>query len=138
MKNQKCSHTILIAEDDPDDQELITFAFSKVDPSLKLSIVNNGKEVLDYLFRVPVNHLPCMILLDYNMPELNAAQVTKLLNPDERFNFIPIVILSTSDNPIYIHDCLENGAIDYIKKPDDFKILIKIAKEMADICRRNN
>ena len=100
MKN--CTHIILIAEDDPDDQELLAYAFSKVDPSLKLFIVNDGRQALDYLLTADENNLPCVILLDYNMPELNGGQVIQRLLPNEKFNRIPKVILSTSNNPIYV------------------------------------
>jgi CheY-like chemotaxis protein len=133
MKN--CTHIILIAEDDPDDQELLAYAFSKVDPSLKLFIVNDGRQALDYLLTADENNLPCVILLDYNMPELNGGQVIQRLLPNEKFNRIPKVILSTSSNPIYVQYCMQNGADAYKVKPDDFSELLGIVKEMAALCR---
>ncbi len=129
-----CTHIILIAEDDPDDQELITYAFSKVDPSLKLYIVNDGKEALDYLLHASDNVLPCVIVLDYNMPEMNGAQVLQQISPDKRFEKIPKVIFSTSSNPIYIKDSMQKGADAYHVKPDGFEALLGIAKEMAALC----
>jgi CheY-like chemotaxis protein len=130
-----CTHIILIAEDDPDDQELIAVAFSKVAPTLKLCIVNNGKEVLDYLGNVTDGNMPCVILLDYNMPELNGAQVIQRLLADQRFALIPKVILSTSDNPLFIQDALQKGADAYKVKPGDFQSLLGIVKEMAALCK---
>lgn len=132
----QCSHTILIAEDDPDDQELIAEAFAQVDPLLKLCLVNDGQEALNYLQEASDNSLPCVILLDYNMPELNGAQVIQRLSPDARFAAIPKVVLSTSGNPQYIRDCLQKGAHKYLVKPDDFAALLGIAREMADLCHR--
>jgi CheY-like chemotaxis protein len=129
-----CSYSILIADDDPDDQELIVHAFSQVDPLLKLCLVNDGKEALDYLQEAADSGLPCLILLDYNMPELNGAQVIQQLSPDERFATIPKVILSTSGNPRYIQDCLQKGAYKYLVKPNDFGSLVGIAREMAALC----
>lgn len=131
----KCTRIILIAEDDPDDQELIALAFAEVDPTLKLRLVNDGKEALDYLQEAADSGLPCVILLDYNMPELNGAQVIQQLSPDQRFATIPKVILSTSGNPRYIEDCLQKGAHQYLVKPDDFSALLGIARQMADLCR---
>lgn len=130
-----CKQVILIAEDDPDDQELITFAFSKADPSFQLYIVNDGRAALDYLNSVSDNKLPCLILLDYNMPELNGAQVVQHLLPHKRFEKIPKVILSTSGNPAYIADALKKGADAYRVKPDDFQQLIGIAREMVALCQ---
>jgi CheY-like chemotaxis protein len=129
-----CTHIILIAEDDPDDQELLAYAFTKVDPSLKLFFVNDGKEALDYLQHASDNGLPCVIVLDYNMPELNGAQVLQVIAPDKRFEKIPKVILSTSSNPVYIQDSLQKGADAYRIKPDGFEELLGIAKEMAALC----
>lgn len=130
-----CKHIILIAEDDPDDQELIALAFSKVDPSLQLCIVNDGKEALEYLQKTSEKGLPCVILLDYNMPELNGAQVIQQLSADSRFENVPKVILSTSSNPLYIKECLQKGAHAYKVKPDDFEALVSIVKEMAALCK---
>ena len=131
-----CTHVILVAEDDPDDQELIAIAFSKADPSIKLCIVNNGRAVLDYLQNATDTNLPCVILLDYNMPELNGAQVIQSISPDKRFAVIPKIILSTSDNPQYIEDALQKGANAYKIKPDNFQQLVSIAEEMAALCKQ--
>jgi CheY-like chemotaxis protein len=79
----KESYTILLADDDPDDQELIVHAFTEVSPSFRLHIVNDGKEVINFLSTVSDNKLPCLIVLDYNMPELNGAQVLQKLTDDK-------------------------------------------------------
>jgi CheY-like chemotaxis protein len=126
--------TILLAEDDLDDQELILHAFSKVGPSFRLRIVNDGKEALDVLSDTPDSKLPCLIVLDYNMPQLNGAQVLEKLKTESRYNTIPKVILSTSTNPTYIQDCLKKGADAYRVKPDNFNQLVLLAKEMMDLC----
>ncbi|GAA4343775.1 response regulator [Flaviaesturariibacter amylovorans] len=132
---QPCTHTILIAEDDPDDQELIAVAFAQADPGLRLCIVPDGRQALDYLLAASASGLPCVILLDYNMPELNGAQVIRKLH-EARFADIPKVILSTSGNPLYIEECLREGAHAYRVKPDDFTALVRIAEEMAALCRK--
>jgi len=133
---RRCTHTILIAEDDPDDQELIAIAFAKADPSLKLFIVDDGQKALEYLQHSEDNRLPCLILLDYNMPELNGAQVIQKIASDERYQCIPKVILSTSGNPLHAKDSFEKGASAYHVKPDNFGALLDIAKEMAALCHK--
>jgi CheY-like chemotaxis protein len=70
------------------------------------------------------------------MPELNGSQVLQQLSPDQRFQHIPKVILSTSSNPQYIKDCLEKGADAYRVKPHDFNELMRVVAEMADLCKR--
>ncbi|MGI8635789.1 MAG: response regulator [Segetibacter sp.] len=132
----KETHTILLADDDPDDQELIVHAFTEVSPSFKLHIVNDGKEVLEFLSTVSDNRLPCLIVLDYNMPELNGEQVLQQLTNDKRYEGIPKVILSTSSNPKNIQDCLVKGAHAYRVKPDNFSQLVVLAKEMLELCSK--
>jgi CheY-like chemotaxis protein len=128
------SYTILLADDDPDDQELITNAFSKIGPSFNLHIVNDGKEVIDFLSASADTSLPCLIVLDYNMPELNGAQVLQKLSTENRYKKIPKVVLSTSNNPKYIQDCLGKGADAYRVKPDNFNQLVSLAREMMALC----
>ena len=128
------SYTILLADDDPDDQELILHAFAEVSTSFNLHIVHDGKEVIDFLASTSDNKLPCLIVLDYNMPELNGAQVLQKLTDNKRYEKIPKIILSTSGNPKYIQDCLRKGANAYRVKPDSFVQLIGLAKEMLDMC----
>lgn len=133
---QNCTHIILIVEDDPDDQELIAYAFSKADPSLKLCIVDDGQKAIEYLKQSPDKSLPCVILIDYNMPELNGAQVIQKIASDNRLKTIPKVILSTSSNPLFIKESIAKGADAYRVKPDNFSALVHIAKEMAELCYR--
>jgi CheY-like chemotaxis protein len=128
------NYTILLAEDDPDDQELIVHAFTEISGSFNLHIVNDGKEALDFLTSISDSKLPCLIVLDYNMPELNGAQVLQKLTGNKRYQDIPKIILSTSGNPTYIQDCLHKGAHAYRVKPDNFHELIVLAKEMLEMC----
>ena len=126
--------TILLADDDPDDQELIINAFSKVSKEHDLHIVNDGKEAIDFLSSSADTMLPCLIVLDYNMPQMNGSEVLQKLKNDSRYKNIPKVILSTSNNPKYIEDCLVKGANAYRVKPDSFNQLVSIAKEMMMLC----
>lgn len=134
MKN---SLTILLADDDPDDQELIIHAFSKISANYRLHIVNDGKEAVDFLFSSADSKLPCLIVLDYNMPQLNGPQVLQKLGNDKRYANIPKVILSTSNNPKYIEDCMVKGADAYKVKPDSFSQLVTLAEEMMSLCQAN-
>ena len=132
----KENYTILLAEDDPDDQELIVHAFTEVSNSFSLHIVNDGKEAIDFLASASDSKLPCLIVLDYNMPELNGAQVLQLLTGNKRYEHIPKIILSTSGNPTYVQDCLHKGADAYRVKPDNFTGLISLAREILEMCNK--
>lgn len=127
--------TILIAEDDVDDQELLKNAFTSIDESFNLLIVENGQHVLEYLEKTPKEKLPCLIVLDYNMPGLNGGEVLQLIGNDEKLRSIPKVVLSTSSSSRYVEECYKNGADAYRVKPSNFTALISIAKEMLEICK---
>ena len=128
------SLTILLAEDDPDDRQLILEAFSKIDSTLYLHMVADGKSALAYLNSLQDSALPCLIVLDYNMPQLNGPEVLKHLCTNERYITSPKVVLSTSDAPTYIQECLKYGANKYIVKPTNFDELVNIAKGLLDWC----
>src|SRR5688572_26558933 len=89
---------ILLGEDDIDDQEILEEIFSTVDTSLNLQFFNNGRKVISHLETADDN-LPCLIILDFNMPELNGAEILKILSKDHRLKEIPKIIWSTSDAP---------------------------------------
>ncbi|HYJ64570.1 MAG TPA: response regulator [Parafilimonas sp.] len=125
---------ILVADDDEEDLELIETAITDIEPAADLHKVTNGKAVLEYLYNQPDHKLPCLIVLDYNMPELNGSEVLALMGRDKKYENITKVILSTSGNPAYIQNCLNNGASEYFVKPNNMGDFVKVAKKMIDYC----
>src|SRR5437764_7291832 len=96
LRNEKIAPTpgkvILLGEDDIDDQEILEEIFSSIDPSLRLQFINNGKKLVSHLEKVKNERLPCLIVLDYNMPELNGAEILKNLHNNLRVKSIPKII----------------------------------------------
>ena len=125
---------ILLGEDDPDDQEMLKDVFSDIDNSFILFFVNNGREVLSALEKLDDEQMPCLIVLDYNMPELNGADILKEIGTNERYKNIPKIVWSTSDSNKFKKICLELGAVDYVIKPSNIMGLEKIARHMLSIC----
>ncbi len=128
------SKFILLGEDDIDDEELLKELFSSVDNSFSLTFMNNGKQIIDYLGTLEGNHLPCLIILDYNMPELNGAEILKELKNHPRYTGIPKIIWTTSQTDSYRRKCLELGADDYIIKPSKVTEMVKIIEYMISFC----
>lgn len=127
------SKFILLGEDDIDDQEILEEIFSTEDTSLNLQFFNNGQKVISHL-EDAADNLPCLIVLDFNMPELNGAEILKKLSGNDRFNSIPKIVWSTSDSPVYKALCLELGACDYLVKPSSINALRDIVKQMLSYC----
>lgn len=124
---------ILLAEDDEDDQDLIRMAFSRVDGNYDFEIVNNGQAVLDAL--TSSEKMPCLIILDLNMPKLNGLQTLIALTNDPKFQNVPKVILTTSDNDDNKRKSLSHGAADYFVKPASMKDLVATAQRMLTYCK---
>jgi CheY-like chemotaxis protein len=134
MPTKEKHKIILVADDDSEDQELLGEAISEVDPEAKAEMVFNGREALEFLENCYDNELPCAIILDYNMPQLNGAEVLAILYKNPRFSSIPKFIWSTSNSKVHIEECKGNGALNYFIKPDKPEKLNSLVKEVLAAC----
>jgi CheY-like chemotaxis protein len=110
--NYKLLQTVLLVEDDLDDQELFTTALREIKNVTLLAIANNGKEAIDMLGRSLV--LPSMIFMDINMPLMNGIECLRLIVSNPQINRIPVVVLSSESQ--YSHETRKLGAAGFIKK----------------------
>lgn len=125
---------ILLADDDLEDLELIEDSIKIIQPEVILHKEHNGRAVLEYLAGITDPELPCLIVLDYNMPELKGSEVLAELCLQPRFSEIPKVILSTSSSWIYIKECMDNGATEYLVKPTNWNDMEDLSKKLLSYC----
>ena len=125
---------IFLAEDDTDDQELLAEAFAQLDSSIAIKAVNNGKKALSFLEALSSEQNPCLIILDYNLPELSGAEILGRLNQSNRFKDVTKVVWSTSNSPVYEKICLDLGAKAYLVKPNDISGINRLAQLMLQMC----
>ncbi len=125
---------ILIAEDDIDDQEILTETLQLVQPASEVMVVSNGLKAVRALEGASDASLPDLVILDYNMPELNGEQVLQTLAPQPRYNRIYKVVLSTSSSPYYKSACLALGAHEYHAKPSSFTELENLMRVLLEAC----
>lgn len=128
------SKHILIGEDDIDDQEFLKEIFASIDNTFSVVFASNGSGILHYLEEREEKQLPCLLILDYNMPELNGVQVLKELKNNPRYHSIPKIIWSTSRSAAYRDTCLKLGAQDYLVKPSNVNDLVQICRYMLSTC----
>lgn len=107
---------IVLVEDDPDDRELILRAFAIVAPNCEVTCLTDGRMLVDLLPTFNTADLPSLIVLDYNMPLLNGLETLKILELDTRFNKIPKIIYSSSDQNNIKNLCFTANAKGYITK----------------------
>ncbi|MGW8251999.1 MAG: response regulator [Anaerolineales bacterium] len=125
---------ILLAEDDPDDRYLISEALDESQLDIRLFIVEDGEELLDYL-----NHRgkyenradwpnPNLILLDLNMPRLDGREALKEIKSNPELRRIPVVVLTTSRAEEDVLRTYDIGISGYIPKPVNFTGLLDVMK----------
>ncbi len=118
--------TILLVEDNPDDEMLAIRALRKTEIENHVVVARDGEEALEYLFCTgkyqdrDINSQPQVVFLDLQLPKLNGIQVLQNLRAHEKTKALPVVLLTSSDENRDIVDCYNSGANSYIHKPVDF------------------
>jgi CheY-like chemotaxis protein len=126
--------TILCVDDDADDRHLLASEIKHIDGLVTVEEVEDGLLALDYLSDAKQkNRLPCLIVLDLNMPRLDGRQTFKRIQQDDVLQQIPIVVYTSSNNP---NDAayFNNHGVRLITKPMSSRLLPKIAQSMIDYC----
>jgi two-component system response regulator len=129
--------TILLVEDNPDDEALTLRAFAKNHITNPVVIARDGLEALDYLFATgahagrDVTERPAVVLLDLKLPKLDGIDVLKRIRADERTRLLPVVILTSSREEQDIIDGYRFGCNSYVRKPVDFDHFLEAAKQLG-------
>jgi len=129
---------ILLAEDDPGDQELTRRALEEDVVRVDLRIVCDGEEALDYLQRrgqyadPESSPRPDLILLDLNMPRLTGREVLHTLKTSPDLCRIPVVVLTTSQQEADILATYDLGCNSYVQKPVDIDQFINVVRKMGN------
>ncbi|MRX41748.1 response regulator [Flavobacterium sp. LC2016-23] len=140
LQNSKSQRNIYLADDDDDDRSMFVEALQEVDSSVILTQAEDGKQLLEILHSDP-DPLPEVIFLDINMPKVDGFECLEQIKQDTNLKKLPIVMLSTSSDPVTIDKALELGASVYAVKPSSFeglKTLIKNALQMDWISIQQN
>lgn len=125
--------TILYADDDIDDLQLVSDAFEPYKANVDIIDFPNGARLLNFLRNLDDDSLPCLIVLDINMPILNGKESLVKLREESRFSDIPVILFTTSSQPRDIDFALSYNAR-MITKPIHEKQMIKIADMFLQHC----
>lgn len=122
--------TILIAEDDDGHAELITENLRDAGINNQIMRFRNGQEVLDFFFNETQVNDPTtarthgqayMLMLDIRMPKVDGVEVLRQIKADPELKKMPVLMLTTTDDPREIEKCYSLGCSYYITKPLDYK-----------------
>jgi CheY-like chemotaxis protein len=128
------THTILLIDDDPDDRELFEEVLREGHIHHRIIQAENGVDGIEKLHELlKTKELPCLIVLDVNMPKLDGKQTFILIKEDIRLFKIPVVILTTSASETD-REFFRRENVHYITKPLDFEHLTKVAGRLLNYC----
>jgi two-component system, response regulator len=125
---------ILVAEDNKFDRMILQQAFTELGLNVSLSFVGNGEEVLDFLHKrnayatIIPSPPPALILMDLNMPRMDGHETIRAIRRDKALDLVPVIVLSTSNNPQQIAQAYADGVNAFMTKPgpyDDFLDLLR-------------
>lgn len=119
---------ILLVEDNEGDIVLTLEAFEESKIRTDISVVKNGADALDFLFKkgkYTDAQRPDLILLDINIPVFNGHDVLKKIKSDPVLKLIPVIMLTTSGNQKDINLAYENHSNSYVTKPIDMGDFLK-------------
>ena len=137
MNNHTRNPVVLIADDDPDDQLMISEAFKQRCENCHLRFFSNGEELMNYLDREAVlygtdidRQRPSLLLLDLNMPLKDGREVLVAIRTNSALSELPTVVFTTSKNEEDMAYCLANGAREYLVKPTRYSELLNLVQSL--------
>lgn len=126
--------TVLYADDDIDDLQLIKEVFSNYSNNVQLITFSDGYEALSFLRTLPKQEAaPCLIILDINMPRMDGKEALKDLRKMERYQEVPVILFTTSSHSKDKEFAADHNA-GFITKPIDYDQMDVIASTFIEHC----
>lgn len=128
--------TLLLADDDEGHLELIKRNLKRGGITNEIICFSDGKEILDFLF--PANNGPhltkggrYLLLLDIRMPKVDGVEVLKRIKEDKNLKVMPVLMLTTTDDPEEVERCYKLGCNSYITKPVNYSKFLEVVEQLG-------
>jgi two-component system response regulator len=128
--------TILLVEDNPDDEMLMLRAMKKCGIRNPVITMRDGLEAIQYLFatgkyefRDP-DDMPGVVLIDLNLPKIDGLEVLRRMRADYRTKLLPVAIFTSSAEEQDLINGYSLGANSYVRKPVDFSVFSKVVEQL--------
>ena len=126
--------TILCVDDDEDDLFFIKEVIKSQRHSFEIAEAQNGREALNYLeLSLSKNILPCLIIMDMNMPKMDGKQTIKKIKENRQLAQIPVVVFTTSSSASD-KKYFEGEGIRFITKPFDYRVFTRQIVDLLAFC----
>ena len=123
------SRSILLVEDNPDDEHLTIRALRRGAISNEILVARDGEEALNLVFSL--NPLPCVVLLDLKLPKVDGLEVLRQIRAHERVCVLPVVILTSSSEDRDIVESYSLGANSYVRKPVEIDPFTEAVRQLG-------
>lgn len=126
--------TVLIAEDDDGHAELIKDLLVEVGVKNPIQRFCDGQELLDFLRGTsgsPPAQGAFLLLLDIRMPRVDGVEVLRQMKSDARLRAVPVIMLTTTDDPREIQSCYQLGCNSYVTKPIEFEQFTNVLRQLG-------
>lgn len=127
---------ILLAEDDDGHAFLIRQNLADAGFTNPIVRVPDGQEALDFVrsegaFRDRVPNGPLLLLLDINMPRVDGIEVLRQIKSDPATDDLPVIVLTTTDDPREVQRCYELGCSSYVTKPVEYERFVEAIRRLG-------
>lgn len=131
---------VLIAEDDDGHAALIRRNLRRGGILNETIRLEDGQQVLDFLFREGVGggreaEISYLLLLDIRMPRVDGMEVLRRIKQDEELRKLPVIMLTTTDDPDEVEACHTLGCNNYIVKPVDYEKFVEVIRQLGMFIR---
>lgn len=129
--------SILLVEDNPDDEELMRRALKKNNIVNEVVVARDGVEALDYLLGTGAHEgrdlsvMPSLILLDLKLPKIGGLEVLKRIRANDITKLLPVVVFTSSDEESDIIKSYNLGCNSYVRKPVDFNRFVEAVGQLG-------
>jgi CheY-like chemotaxis protein len=123
--------SIYLIDDDMDDVELFRDALEEVNPLVSLQFANDGHEAV-YNLTTRAGALPDLVFLDISMPVFSGLQCLASFKESDQLKDLPVIMYTTSSNKREVRMARELGALAFVTKPNDFRLLKRILAIVLD------
>lgn len=128
-------NTILWADDDYDDLQMMREILANKKRDFEIVEVHNGREALQYLNEAKqTSQLPCLIILDINMPVLDGKETLSILKNNDYYKDIPVVVFTTSESELDKLFCKKFNT-EMVTKPPTFSTLNAALDRLLKFCK---
>lgn len=134
VKTATPENIVFYADDDTDDLELVQDAFSRYTNNVEVVTAKDGLQAISYLHSLQEHKtIPCLIILDINMPVLNGRDALKKIKEMPHLTSVPVVLFSTSSSPLDKEFAKKYNA-GFVTKPLDVSQMEMITELFIDHC----